>query len=349
MKLRHLLFYALLIVSFSIFSKEKESIYNLCDNYNDISKSKYERNALILLSKYSLLKPNARSSLKTEGLLPSDHKFIDSVKAQYDLKIMLNSAKIWKSNVGGDVGFEIANKYLMSWVHEYKPDFNPINETAFDQLFMTYIIIKPRISNKNRVIIENYLSSWGSGYVIRIKKAQKNGIWVNNWQSYRVKIVTYIAIATENSDLLKEAKRLFKEQVRNNINSDGVTLDYKERDAIHYVVADLFPLMQTANLAKNYYKEDWYSWSADNGASLKKAMLWLKPYITGDKKKNEFIKSKVAFDKERAIAGVKGFTGQFDPKVATSLIWLTTLVDPSYLNLAKILADNPPWNNEFCY
>ncbi len=56
----------------------------------------------------------------------------------------------------------------------------------------------------------------------------------------------------------------------------------------------------------------------------------------------EFAHSTVSFDAERAQAGVAGFSGEFDPKVAAELFWLAAQFEPRYAGLARRLASRPP-------
>ncbi|UNA37238.1 alginate lyase family protein [Klebsiella variicola subsp. variicola] len=93
--------------------------------------------------------------------------------------------------------------------------------------------------------------------------------WYSNWQSHRIKLITLIAVATDNDHLFKESRRLFQKQIEENMNSEGEVVDFKQRDAIHYVVYDLQPLLQAA-LAALSRGEDWYHWTAPNNASLEK-------------------------------------------------------------------------------
>ncbi|WP_042063084.1 alginate lyase family protein, partial [Acidomonas methanolica] len=74
-----------------------------------------------------------------------------------------------------------------------------------------------------------------------------------------VKLVTMMAVALDDTLLFDAARTLFRAQIAANIAPDGETLDFRERDALHYVVYDLQPMVQAA-LAARTRGEDWYRW-----------------------------------------------------------------------------------------
>ncbi|MDH8399331.1 hypothetical protein QIG82_28075, partial [Klebsiella pneumoniae] len=68
----------------------------------------------------------------------------------------------------------------------YEPEYHPINETVFDQLIQTYVIIKSNLSPQERSDINKYLYSWANGYITRMNNAPKGISWYSNWQSHRI-------------------------------------------------------------------------------------------------------------------------------------------------------------------
>ncbi len=73
---------------------------------------------------------------------------------------MLVSAIAWKNGMGNE-WLDASKEYLLSWINTYQPEFQPINETVFDQLIQTYSIIKPNLSTKERSYIDKYLYTIG--------------------------------------------------------------------------------------------------------------------------------------------------------------------------------------------
>lgn len=281
--------------------------------------------------------PRPIAHVHTEGTLP--HKGIrdQSLEAERDWPAMLNAALAWRAGVN-ERQFDIARLYLMRWTQTYQPDLNPIDETNLDSLIDTYAIIADRLDPDERTIVHAWLDKWGWDYVASIDRAPRDGgIWTNNWQSHRIKLVTMIAAATGDKPLFQQARRLFRRQVSVNLLPDGQVADFAQRDALHYVVYDLEPLLRAALAAKAHAGEDWYRWEAPNHASVARSVAWLTPYATGEKMHEEFVHSKVAFDAQRAAAGVKGFTGAFDVRAAAITYWSASRFDPALRPVAERL------------
>jgi hypothetical protein len=286
--------------------------------------------------------PHAMAHVHTEGTLPHMGIRDQSIEAERDWPVMLHAALAWRAGVH-DKSFATARLFLLGWVDGYTPDINPIDETNLDALIETYAIIGNRLNADERQRVAMWLRKWGWDYVGSIDHAPKNaGTWINNWQSHRVKLVTMIAAATDDNALFDQARRLFRKQVSVNLLPDGQVIDFAERDALHYVVYDLEPLLRAALAARAYAGEDWYHWEAPNQVSVAKSVGWLTPYATGAKTHEEFVHSRVAFDAQRAAAGVGGFSGAFDVKNAAVTFWSASLFDPALGPIAKKLNSDPP-------
>ncbi len=294
----------------------------------------------------NLRPPSPMQQVHTESMLAGQDIYIQSIKSEKDLRLMLVSAIAWKNGMG-NVWFEASKEYLLAWIKTYEPEYHPINETVFDQLIQTYAIIKSNLSPQERSDINKYLYNWANGYITRINNAPKGISWYSNWQSHRIKLITLIAVATDNDHLFNESRRLFQKQIEENMNSEGEVVDFKQRDAIHYVVYDLQPLLQAA-LAAMSRGEDWYHWIAPNNASLEKGVNWLTPYVTGEKTHNEFINSKIKLDAIRKQRGLKNFNGIFRPEEAKSVYWLASAFNVSYEPLALKLLAKPPLIMDWC-
>lgn len=286
--------------------------------------------------------PHPLARVHTEGTLPHMGIRDESLEAERDWPTMLHAALAWRAGVD-ERQYDIARLFLTRWAQTYSPDLNPIDETNLDALIDTYAIIADRLNPDERLVIQAWLNKWGWDYVASIDHAPKpGGTWTNNWQSHRVKLVTMIAAATDDEPLFVQARRLFRRQIEKNLLPDGQVTDFAQRDALHYVVYDLEPLLRAALAARAYRNEDWYRWQAPNHASVAKSVAWLTPYVTGAKTHVEFVHSTVAFDAQRAAAGVKGFTGAFDVKDAAITYWSASRFDPALRAVAEKLDPDPP-------
>lgn len=285
--------------------------------------------------------PHALADVHVEGTLrPSE----TIRSAWHDLVLMRRAALAWRTS-GDAAQFDVARRLLTAWTSTYRPNLNPIDETDFDLLIDTFAIVKERLPPADRDRIAAWLDRWGWAYVDSIaREARPNySIWINNWQSHRVKLVTMLAAASDDRRLLDEGRRLFQRQIAANIHPDGETLDFAQRDALHYVVYDLEPLLRAALLASSLWDEDWYRWETRDHASLARAVAWLTPYASGRLTHEEFVHSKVDYDAERAAAGIKGFKGPFDVHDAAETYWLASRFDPSLEPLAKSLGPKPDY------
>lgn len=286
--------------------------------------------------------PDAQKHIHTQGTLPHHGIYDQSIAAKKDLSLMHDAAMAWKAGQGNQ-WLSYAKKYLMSWVNTYHPSYNPIDETNFDDMIATYSTIKSHLSSNDQEKAKKFFSQWAWGYIHSAEHAQKhdpiNGI--SNWQSHRIKLATLLSASLNDDKLLKRSEDLFKKQVSKNIHADGQTYDFGQRDAIHYVVYDLQPLVQAA-LAARKKDNDWFNWTAKTGASLSKAIDWLTPYASGEKPHEEFVHSKEKFDAVRHDANVPGFSGLFKPKDAGKLYWLLTQFNTSFEPIAQKMQANPP-------
>jgi Alginate lyase len=286
--------------------------------------------------------PHPLSRLHTEGTLPHEGIYDESVTAEQELDLMRDTALAWRATA--DPRFlKMVDRFLLAWVKTYTPSFNPIDETRFDSLILAYDLTASALSASTRNATVDFLQTLGNGYIAQIDAAKRPlaQTFTNNWQSHRVKLIAMSAFALDDRKMIDAARRLFALQLQNNIGGDGQVLDYSERDAVHYVVYDLEPLTMAA-LAARRHRIDWLTLRAQNGATLQAALNWLVPYALGQQTHEEYVHSRVPFDATRREAGLPGFSGNWDPKSATTLFYLASRLDKRYLPVAKRLSARPP-------
>jgi Alginate lyase len=286
--------------------------------------------------------PHPLPRLHTEGTLPHEGIYDESVAAEQELDLMRDTALAWRATA--DPRFlKMVDRFLLAWIKTYAPSFDPIDETHLDSLILAYDLTASALSASTRNAAINFLQVLGNGYIARTDNAKRplNSTFTNNWQSHRVKLIAMSAFALDDRKMIEAARRLFAAQLQNNIGGDGQVLDFGERDAIHYVVYDLEPLTMAA-LAARRHRIDWLNQRAPNGATLQAGLNWLVPYATGKQTHDEFVHSQVPFDGARRDAGVPGFSGPWDPKSAGTLFYLASRLDKRYLPVAQHLAAKPP-------
>lgn len=292
--------------------------------------------------------PNPLPHLHTEGTLPNHGIREQSIAAEKDWPILRQAALAWR--ISGDRRYlKQVDNYLAAWAGVYRPDFNPIDETNLDMVINAYALTAADLSPETREASRRLITTLGNGYIAHIQQfhGPKKGTQTNNWQSHRIKLITVAAVALGDRAMLQQAFGLFKQQIADNVLADGSVTDFHDRDALHYVVYDLEPLVQAA-LAAKADGGDWLH-ATVNGTSLSAALDWLVPYANGERSHEEFVHTRVQFDKDRARVGEAGYSGTWQPKSSATLFWLAAQLDRRYLPVARQLAEHPAdWIN-VCY
>ena len=285
--------------------------------------------------------PGAIPRLHTEGTLPGKGIREISLVAKRDQPIVLDLAIAWR--LTGDRAFlDQAGRYLDAWARVYQMSFNPIDETGFDTLVMAGDLTEADLPADVRARLDAFWRAMATGYLDAMDVPPRNANTNTNWQSHRIKLATMAAFQTGDHRLIDRARTAYRAQIGANLHADGSTYDFEERDALHYVTYNLEPLLMAA-LAARAHGEDWYGWSAPDGASLPRSLAWLAEFARGTHTHIEFAHSKVQFDRDRAGAG----QGEYAPHVWTPGSTLLTFqlasrLDPGFAELARSLAAANP-------
>ncbi len=264
----------------------------------------------------------------------------------------LDLALAWR--LTGDRAYlDQASRYLDAWSTSYSWSLVSIQETGMDWVVLSYDLTRHDLPAAKRVKIESFIRRMTVEYLESIEKKTVPILptLVNNWQSHRIKLVTLGAFELADPDLIARAHAIFSKQLAANLNSDGSTLDFHQRDALHYVVYDLEPLLTAALVAKAH-GEDWYHETSPTGSSLPHTLDWFSRFATGDEKHVEFVHSVVPIDKQRADTGIKTYQPhEWEPVTSVRVFMLATLLDPRFQAVRDKLmasagdftvADSPP-------
>lgn len=287
--------------------------------------------------------PHALAKLHTEGTLPHEGIYDQSVAAERDLDLLRDAALAWRAT-SDDRYLKLVDRLLYAWVTTYQPSFNPIDETHFDGLILAYDMTASALPVKTRNASMAFLTKLANGYIALIDAQPRPlaGTFRNNWQSHRIKLIAMAAFTLDNRKMINAAQRLFVEHVGDNIAADGSTIDFRERDALHYVTYDLQPLVMAA-LAARRHNRNWLQEKGANGATLLAALNWLAPFATGNQPPHEeFVHSSVPLDAKRRETGVPGYSGPWDPRNAAELFHLAARLDGRFTPVALQLAATPP-------
>jgi hypothetical protein len=228
--------------------------------------------------------------------------------------------------------------YLAAWLDVYRISGNPIDETALDDWLLAYRSAGPALPPALGLRMRQFACALAVRYTQPQPASRKTS--TNNWQSHRVKLAVMGAHVCGEPKLIAQAEAAFAAQIQDNLLPSGESIDFAERDAIHYVVYSVEPLLEAALFAR-LQGRSLFSTTGRKGQSLSRTLEWLAPYARGDKAHEEFVHSQVRFDAQRAAAGVPGFTGPFSPKKAQLSYWLAAQLDGQWLELSRKLGSPP--------
>lgn len=281
--------------------------------------------------------PRAIAHVHTEGTLPHQGIWDASVEAKRDWPLMRQLAQLWQARHDPEDARQLS-RLMSAWAEVYQPDFNPIDETSLDAYIDAYAIAHDALDADSRKLAVQFIRALADGYLQQMESGfrPRDGRWVNNWNSHRVKLAVLAAAALDDTNLWARARRAFAAQIIRNIRADGSTLDMEERDALHYVVYDLEPLVRAAQAAQ-VRGEHWLTFKQSGSGSLADALDWLQPYAEGTRAHEEFVHSRVPFDARRRDAGLPGYAGPWEPQGAARLFAMAATLDERYSPLARRL------------
>ncbi|NWK78981.1 alginate lyase family protein [Aquitalea sp. LB_tupeE] len=287
--------------------------------------------------------PSPLPQIHTEGTLPHQGIFDQSVKAKQDWFRMRDLALAWRGT-GDSRYLDGVARQLDAWTPVYQPSFNPIDETDLEALIDAYAITANQLPAATASQTRQLLRQLAEGYIWRIRTASQplGATFKNNWNSHRIKLITLSALALQDASLQKTAGELFRQHLERNINAQGETLDYRERDALHYVTYDLEPLVRAA-IAARQWQQDWLHDKAPSGGSLQLALNWLRPYAEGQLQHQEFVHSQVRFDFVRREAGLPGYAGNWQANTSRKLYALASRLSPDYDSTLLTGPQLPDW------
>jgi hypothetical protein len=293
-----------------------------------------ERAALLRAATAALERnPDPLPVVHTEGTLPTLPAYKRAAQARKDwgsISVLANSYAVNREPryLNGYA------RYLAAWLDVYRISGNPIDETALGEWLLAYRsaghALPPALAQR----MQQFACALAVRYTQPQPASRKTS--TNNWQSHRVKLAVMGAYVCGQPALIAAAEAVFASQIENNLLPSGESVDFAERDAIHYVVYSVEPLVEAALFAHQQGRS-LFATTGPKGQSISRTLDWLAPYARADKTHEEFVHSRVPFDAQRAAASVPGFAGPFSPKTAQFSYWLAAQVDPKWLELSRKL------------
>lgn len=294
--------------------------------------------------------PNPADTILTEGILQGDPRKTRTWKSLEDMQKVYALAMAYKIT-GEQKYLTKTSEFLLAWAKRNHPQGNPINDTNLDRIIFAYDLVKDDLTTDISLATSLWLMRVGLQELASFNKARDRGslTYMNNWNSHRIKEVVEVAWAIGNDSLKNWAINAYKKQIAQNLNADGSSYDFHERDALHYHVYDVDPLMVAATIIERDKRLIAYEYKSATGSSLKASVYWLLPFFTGENTHAEWVNSKSAFDKKRAANGEKGYIAGtfFKPEEARTSIALANYWDKELLAIyqkeAKITTQYPTW------
>lgn len=283
--------------------------------------------------------PNPRYAITLQGYMFTDKPYAESQEAKKDWYSMLALALAAKHT--DQSRFKIAlGSYLDAWLAVFKPTFDPINEADFHYFVLAVDLGRTYLSSEQLAKTEVLFRTMASGFLD--PRRYPPGTGTNNWQSHRIKLATVLSFSLEDEALLQKCRQAFRRQIANNLRPDGSNTDFYQRDALHYVVYSLEPLLLASLLGKKH-GQDWFTYKSHTGSSLNTSLQWLAEYAAGRKTHEEFKKTSVELDRRRAAAGLSRFSGVWDPTRAARCYHLAAHLDAGWIQLANRLGPETAW------
>lgn len=277
--------------------------------------------------------PDPLPVVHTEGTLATTEAYKRASKARRDWGLMSTLASLYSATRDGRY-LERYEHYLLAWLDVYAISGNPIDETDLGHWLLAYRTAGGALAPTTQIRMRAFACRLSERYQQRQPPQRRTT--TNNWQSHRVKLAVMGAYVCADPDLTAGAIALFKDQIRDNLLPTGEAVDFFERDALHYVVYSVEPLLE-ASLFSTLHGRPLFPHLGPQGQSIGRTLQWLAPYARGELTHQEFVKSSVRFDAERAAAGVAGFSGPFDPHKARHAYWLASQLDTRWAELAASL------------
>lgn len=290
--------------------------------------------------------PNPIAEILSQGLLAGDPRKTAGLKSVEDAGKIYALALAYKVLDDRKL-LDKATEYLLAWAKNNKATDDPINETKIEDMVTAYDLVRNDISLADRSVVDAWMHAKANAQLeSRYAKGSK-GTAINNWNSHRIKMVTLIAYTLHDTSYNSAITRELERQLNVNLNPDGTTDDFIERDAFHYQTYDLEPLISACIAIYRATGKNYFTWKTANGSSIKKCVDYMAPFMTGEKTHAEFVKSTVPFDVKRAQNNEKGYAAGtlFEPKNGVNTLALAAYFDCGYDKIIKQAMRNADYLN----
>ncbi len=293
--------------------------------------------------------PNPIEKITSEGKLAGDPDKIKTTKSLEDARKIYALALVYKIN-DNKACLNKASAYLLAWAKVNKSSGDPIDETRLDDFITAYDIIRNDVTPEVKKAVDDWLQAIADGELNSKYMAPGRGTAINNWNSHRIKIITMIAYTLHNDKYGNIIQQELIKQIAINLYADGSGYDFKERDALHYHIYTLEPLITAATIIYRATGNDYFNYESETGSSIKKSVDFLVPFVTGEKTHGEFLNSHVPFDMKRAKNNEKDYQpgAKFNPLTGIHVLEQAAYFNNKYLvAIRQATPQNSHHNNDW--
>jgi hypothetical protein len=280
--------------------------------------------------------PNPIEKVTSQGLLQGNPAKTASLKAVEDAPKIYALALNYR--LFGDKAYlNKAQEFLTAWAKMNKATGDPIDETKLEDFFTGYDLVRNEVSVSAKKDIDAWLETIAQAEINSASAAPNKSTSKNNWNSHRIKVITQVVYTIQAKKYYDTVNQLIEQQLGQNLYADGSSYDFAERDALHYHIYTLEPLLKAMIVVNRATGKNYYTFESPIKSSVQKSVQFLVPFVTGEKTHGEFANSKVKFDRDRAANGEKGYVAghPFNPKNGILVLSLANYFDPSMLAIIQ--------------
>lgn len=181
--------------------------------------------------------------------------------------------------------FEKASELIVSIAKHISPGTHTPNESILHSVYEAYSLLRPEMALKDTEIVDRWLRRQGEYF----KNYQLTGTLIkNNWENVRISILFNIALTLGDEELYDYSVGALKRFVKVNIEPDGKTNDFTNRDALTYHAYNQQYYGRILRAVKIYKGEEeaqhLFTYKEEGHGSIKDAYDFWKPYFTEPEK-----------------------------------------------------------------
>lgn len=241
-----------------------------------------------------------------------------------------------------------ARRYVLRWAETYEPVAHPIHMSILDSLVIGYGLTRDTFSAAERAKVDDFLrrvvdeeKAWVRSSEVDPKRRHR---LETNWNAHRLKLVGLIGYAIGDEELVTSVLADYRRHLEGNINADGSTYDFHQRDALTYHVYDLAPLLTLAAYAAAH-GTDLFDLRGTANQSLAEGIAFIVPFCSGEREHLEFVHTTSPNDIARGKSGVLPFGKPWNcAESGRRILPLATAFYPRYKELMQCLGIAGSWN-----